>query len=82
MLTHVNLVPSLFRQTLISSGKQREATSSEIAGQITYPQVRRPSSEVRAVLRRGRPATRGRARTYAGDSAQGPARPYQLLANL
>jgi hypothetical protein len=46
-------VPPLFRQTLISSGKRRTTTSNEIAGQITYPQVRQLLSEVRDVLQRG-----------------------------
>jgi len=44
----------MFRQMLISSDKQREPTSSEIAGQMTYPQVQEPLSEVRALLQRGR----------------------------
>jgi hypothetical protein len=44
------LVEPLFHQTQISSGKRRKLTSSEIAGQMTYPQVR-PPLEVRDVLR-------------------------------
>lgn len=36
-------VPLLFRQMPISSGKQREPTSTEIAAQTAYPQVRRPA---------------------------------------
>jgi hypothetical protein len=43
-------VPSLARQTLISSAKQRKLTSSEIADQMTYPQAGQPLSEVRDVL--------------------------------
>src|ERR1700734_907322 len=53
ILTHIGPVPSLFRQTLISNGKQCEPTSSEIAGRAAYPHVRQPPSEVRDVLRRG-----------------------------
>jgi hypothetical protein len=46
------VVPSLFRQTLISSGKRREPTSGEVADQTAYPQVQESPSKVRAVLRR------------------------------
>jgi hypothetical protein len=44
--------PDLFRQTLINSSKRHEPTSSENAGQTTYPQVRQLQSKIRAVLRR------------------------------
>jgi hypothetical protein len=46
MLQHpAGTVPSLFRQMLISSGKRREPTSTEITGQMTYPQVRQPGQK-------------------------------------
>jgi hypothetical protein len=48
-------VPSLFRQTSISTGKQREPTSSELPAQTAYPQVGLPVLEVRALLRRDGP---------------------------
>lgn len=43
-------VPSLFRQMLNDSGKQRKPTSREIAGQTAYVQVGKPLTEVRAEL--------------------------------
>jgi hypothetical protein len=48
----VLLVPSLFRQTLLDSGKRCAPTRREIAGRVAYLQVRQLSSEVRDVLRR------------------------------
>jgi hypothetical protein len=43
-------VPSLFRQTLNDSGKQRESTNGAIAADAASPQVRLLLPEVRAVL--------------------------------
>jgi hypothetical protein len=47
----VPVVPSLFRQTLISSGKRRKTTSTKVASQTAYPLVGQPPLEVRDVLR-------------------------------